>query len=102
MSYFDFIKTISFTRVSGSLEENKACNIIYNEAINLGFDTSLMSFPVNTFYRGESYLKINNKKYNAISLGNSKDTNNLELEGDIIFLESFEYAKMIKDRKSVV
>ncbi len=95
MSYFDFIKTISFTRVSGSLEENKACNIIYNEAINLGFDTSLMSFPVNTFYRGESYLKINNKKYNAISLGNSKDTNNLELEGDIIFLESFEYAKMI-------
>lgn len=95
MSYFDFIKEISFTRVSGTIEENKACNIIYNEAIRLGLDTSLMSFPVNTFFRGETYLKINNQSYEGIALGNSMNTNDLEIEGEIIYLESFLYAKMV-------
>lgn len=101
MSYFDFINTIAFSRVSGSIEENRCGKIIYNEALRLGLKTSLMSFPVSSYYRGKSFLEINNKKYSGISLGNSLSTDELGIEGEIVFLETFDAARMINVKDKI-
>ena len=98
MSYksFDLLKKLYFVRTSGSKEEFEACNIIANEARNLGADkVEIEEFDVDGVTINQASLSFSNPsiEVNCEGVGLSGSTNDEGITGEFIYVPSLEDAK---------
>ena len=90
---FDFIKELSYPRVSGSTKENKAALRIQDEATKLGIPTIITPFIVDYYNTLKTELIINGESFLAISIGNSKSTELDGITGELVYLSDLNDAK---------
>lgn len=91
---FNFINELSYPRFSGTTNENKAAFRILKEATDIGLKASLKDFVVNHYNIEKTSLIINGKEYLATTIANSKCTPIDGIEGELIYINDLNDAKI--------
>ena len=92
---FDFLKNIYFVRTGGSIEEEKASNLIKEEIERLGGTASIEEFLVDASNILEEKLVFDGKhEIECKGSGYSGNTNHEGVTGEIVSISSIEELKM--------
>jgi len=96
---YKILRKISFPRLAGSIEEERAREIIVDELSRLGLPVSQHSFSLWTFKPGDGRVILKGKLYKAIPYGNTRP---FEEEGEITYVEDVDYLSQDVKGKIVV
>ncbi|MHC4660863.1 MAG: M28 family metallopeptidase [Planctomycetota bacterium] len=102
---FDFLKKLSFERISGSPKERKAARLIASEARKLGLRPKLEKFNVDTFSLGSAGIEVLSpyrKKYKAWPLGYSVSTPPKGMAAPLVYLDIPSEAKIKLQKGNIV
>ena len=94
---FDLLKKIYFVRTGGSVEENKAADILLEECKSLGVDAVKESFNVDGYDVKKVYLTFLDPEFEVecAGVGMTSSTPEEGLTGEFVYVDSLESAKFL-------
>jgi len=96
---YKILRRIAFPRLAGSIEEERAREIIVDELSKLGLSVSRQSFNLWTFKPGDGRVVLKNRVFKAVPYGNTKP---FDEEGEVIYVEDVDYLSQDVKGKIVV
>jgi len=96
---YKILRRIAFPRLAGSIEEERAREIIVDELSKLGLSVSQQSFNLWTFKPGDGRVVLKNRVFKAVPYGNTKP---FDEEGEVIYVEDVDYLSQDVKGKIVV